>query len=129
MILSLFVALALSPRGLTLPLPASIPSAVSPESQPLVAAATDQDDDDDGDEVESDDEDEDNGATAAYDPEAEMPSSAPVDESLRYSLDVADHELESRFCRDPASLGSISVGFADAGRVINAVQMPEDDAW
>ena len=46
-----------------------------------------------------------------------------------YSSDISDQELQLRWEKDPASLGSISLGFVDRGRVINAVQMPEGDAW
>lgn len=50
------------------------------------------------------------------------------DGGLLYSADVSDEELARRFVEDPASLGSISVGIAEAGRVINAVQLPPGSA-
>ncbi len=131
MVVSWFIALALSPRGLVLPPPAPVPSApvqpaVTPE--PTADAGDDASDDDD-DAADAEDGDEAEAEATATDPEAELPSSAPTDDRLRYSTDIAEGELEERFCKDPASLGSISVGFADAGRVINAVQMPTDEAW
>jgi murein endopeptidase len=48
---------------------------------------------------------------------------------IRYTSDLATPELQRRWMNDVESLGSISVGFADNGRLINAVHMPEDEAW
>ena len=48
---------------------------------------------------------------------------------LRYTGDLADAELSRRWRAHLESLGSISVGFADQGRLINAVHMPVDPAW
>src|SRR6185436_14624558 len=63
--------------------------------------------------------------------------SAPADEAdsdqggpdVRYTRDLSDAELQRRWQEDLASLGTISVGFADEGRMINAAQMPDDPAW
>lgn len=46
-----------------------------------------------------------------------------------YSMDVTDDELARRFREDLPSLGSISIGVTEAGRVINAVPMPQGEAW
>ncbi|MEW5743241.1 MAG: penicillin-insensitive murein endopeptidase [Myxococcota bacterium] len=51
------------------------------------------------------------------------------DGGFLYSADLSDEELARRFVEDPASLGSISVGLAEAGRVMNAVQLEPGDAW
>ncbi len=61
--------------------------------------------------------------------EAESSMAQPVGPDLLYTREITDPELARKFRDDPASLGSISIGFADRGRVINAVQMPEDPAW
>jgi len=63
--------------------------------------------------------------------EAEAESAEPVaaPPGVRYSSDVSDDELRRRWEEDPESLGSVSVGFADQGRLINALQMPEGEAW
>src|SRR6266446_8064294 len=53
----------------------------------------------------------------------------PVGPDLLYTREITDPELARKFRDDPASLGSISIGFADRGRVINAVQMPDDPVW
>src|SRR5690606_13009278 len=42
---------------------------------------------------------------------------------------MTDAQIEERFKADPASLGSMSLGSARAGLLVNGVQMPEDDAW
>jgi LysM repeat protein len=110
------VALTLDPMP-----PAPVPKNAAPQPASMVAEA----DDDADDEAAGDDDEE----TTVADGEGEIPSSIPVDDTLRYSLDVKQEELEPRFCSNLESLGSISVGFNDAGRLINAARMPEHDAW
>jgi murein endopeptidase len=46
---------------------------------------------------------------------------------LRYTSDLSDEDLQRRWLEDLPGLGSVSVGFADQGRLINAVHMPEKD--
>lgn len=53
----------------------------------------------------------------------------PSDGGPVYSGDLSDEDLAQRFREDLPSLGSISIGVTEAGRVINAVQMPPGDAW
>lgn len=87
----------------------------SPDEEP------DEEFDEDGDEAES-------GADA----EAEAEPHEPSDEALtghRYTADISDEELERLWTTDPASLGPMSVGFADAGRVINAVPCRTSEHW
>lgn len=55
--------------------------------------------------------------------ESETVVELPADAGNLYSNDLTDAELERRFVEDLPSLGSISVGLAEAGRVINAVQV------
>jgi penicillin-insensitive murein endopeptidase len=50
------------------------------------------------------------------------PPSAPI-------LALGAAELEGRYKKDPASLGSMSVGPARAGVLVNGVQMPKGDGW
>lgn len=61
--------------------------------------------------------------------EAEASCAAGGDGGVLYSADLSDDELVRRFVEDPASLGSVSVGLAEAGRVMNAVHMDPGDAW
>jgi murein endopeptidase len=70
------------------------------------------------DDADSDDDD------ATFDAaEGEAAVAPSLDAALKYSTDVSDAELEQKFVADLESLGSISVGLAEAGRVINAVQV------
>ena len=48
-----------------------------------------------------------------------------VDAGYRYAGELPDDELARRWKEDPASLGSISVGFPHEGRLINAMPFPE----
>lgn len=43
--------------------------------------------------------------------------------SFLYTADLSDAELEKKFVDDLESLGSVSVGLAEAGRVMNGVQL------
>jgi murein endopeptidase len=59
------------------------------------------------------------------DPEAEAgKTAASTDGGLRYTTDLTDDALLKRWVEDLPSLGSISVGFAEAGRLINGAQLP-----
>jgi hypothetical protein len=61
--------------------------------------------------------------------EAESHIPQPLGPALLYTRELTDQDLAKRFRDDLPSLGSIAVGFADRGRVLNAVQMPRDPAW
>lgn len=55
----------------------------------------------------------------------EEPDELPLDAGYRYTRDLSDRELARRWKEDPASLGSISVGRPEEGRLINARPFPE----
>ena len=78
---------------------------------------------DEGEEAESDP-----GESDSPEVEARTPEGAPGPD-IRYTFDLSDPDLRRRWVDDLESLGSISVGFADQGRLINAVHMGEDEAW
>jgi len=67
------------------------------------------------------------------DPEAEAANAGnaavPTDGGYLYSQDLSDDTLLKQFTGNLPALGSISVGLAEAGRVINGVQMTPGDAW
>lgn len=65
----------------------------------------------------------------ASEAEVAAPATAAADGGLHYTADLTDEELNRRFVDDCPSLGSMSLGVAEAGRLINGVQMPEGDAW
>jgi murein endopeptidase len=46
---------------------------------------------------------------------------------LRYTTDISDDALAEKWKANPTSLGSISIGFADEGRLVNGVQFPCGD--
>lgn len=53
----------------------------------------------------------------------------PSDGGLLYSTDLSDEALAEAWKKDPATLGSISMGFVEQGRLINGVAFPRGDAW
>jgi len=59
----------------------------------------------------------------------EVVEAAPADAGYRYTVDLSDAELERSSRSDPASLGSLSVGLVEEGRLINAMPFPEGEAW
>jgi murein endopeptidase len=86
-------------------------------------APGESDEEEEGDDGEGDD-----GEAEATEPTG--PSSQPANSPVhRYSGDVCDQELERRWTHDLESLGTISVGFTHAGRLINGEQIPKGDAW
>lgn len=52
------------------------------------------------------------------------PASGP-----RYTADLSDAELAARWQKDRRSLGSLSIGPPDAGRLVNGATFPEDPRW
>ncbi len=61
--------------------------------------------------------------------EAEDHSAKPADAMLRYTTELSDEKLAELWSASPAQLGSISVGFTDAGRLVNPVRFPEGPGW
>ncbi len=52
-----------------------------------------------------------------------------TDGGYQFTNDLSDEELARRWEQDPRSLGSISIGFVEEGRMINAAPFPEGEAW
>ena len=50
-------------------------------------------------------------------------------DELRYTRDLTDEELVRRWTQDPSSLGSVALGYADLGRLVNGERMPEGPHW
>ncbi len=82
----------------------------------------------DGEELGEDEEEVDDEGPS---PEAESHEIGSSDGSLRYTADLSEAELQQLWRSSPEKLGSISFGFVDEGRLLNAVQFPEDTtgAW
>lgn len=55
--------------------------------------------------------------------------SALADAGILYTADLSDEELTRRWVEEPESLGSLSFGLTEAGRLVNAVPVPPGDAW
>ncbi|MFZ5440612.1 MAG: LysM peptidoglycan-binding domain-containing protein [Myxococcota bacterium] len=55
----------------------------------------------------------------------ELTAAPAVDAGWRYTAELSDEELARRWKEDPASLGSISIGRPEEGRLINAMPFPE----
>lgn len=118
-------------------------SAVEPVEDPVVAleevyppAADDaaapalQEDDAETSLADADDDDTtEDGDGADADAEAESHEETTPGSGHRYTADLSDEELERLWTTDPAALGSMSVGFADAGRLINGVPCREGENW
>ncbi|MCE9666479.1 penicillin-insensitive murein endopeptidase [Myxococcus stipitatus] len=65
------------------------------------------------------------------DGEGETPvvSSGEVPTGPLYTADLSDEELARRWKDEIASLGSMAVGFAHSGRLVNSVQFPKGPEW
>ncbi|MBJ6762996.1 penicillin-insensitive murein endopeptidase [Myxococcaceae bacterium JPH2] len=46
-----------------------------------------------------------------------------------YTAELSDSELADKWKKEPASLGSMSVGFVESGRMVNSVQFPQGKDW
>ncbi len=75
-----------------------------------------------------DEDDVDDGSDIAEEGESHD-AAGPSVAGLRYSGDLSDAELSRLWKATPAALGPMSVGFVDAGRLLNAVQFPSGDGW
>ena len=73
--------------------------------------------------------DESSADEAPDDGEPEEVITAVSDGGYHYTNDLSDEELARRWVEDPKSLGSISIGFVEEGRMINAMPFPEGEAW
>lgn len=62
-----------------------------------------------------------------YDSLVDLP--AREKDELLYTADLTDDDLAKRFAEDLGTLGSVSVGIPEAGRLMNGVQMQTSEAW
>ena len=140
------VVLAVSTTGLarpidetppSLPEPATVPATPAPELVPAEAClpipedpaedAADPGDDADDANVDGADDTDSNGDRndGEEDADAARADTSVEDEGLRYSKDISDAELRRLWTNDLEGLGSMSIGLANAGRLINGVQFPK----
>lgn len=109
MLIAAFFHVLLATQGFN-PSPEDDPAALAAPQDELAAAQAESDEEGD-------------------DGEAEDKTPPAVAPGIRYSADLTDEQLRRLWREAPELLGTISVGFADRGRVINAVHMPKDAAW
>nr|WP_242544418.1 LysM peptidoglycan-binding domain-containing protein [Corallococcus sp. NCSPR001] len=81
-------------------------------------------------------EEEDDEATAATDDEGvseegemQAPLAPAAPSGPLYTADLSDEALTEAWKKDPATLGSMSIGFVESGRQINSVRVPDDKDW
>lgn len=128
---------ALNPQGLPAPAAASPsaaaphgdaapsdPTCATPDALPDVADL----DADDPDPPLKDGEEDDEGEGVADAAEHQAPTD-PAHAGWHYTADLSDPEVARLWLDQPEALGSISVGFADAGRMINARSFPPGPQW
>ena len=67
------------------------------------------------------------GTPDADEGEAQEPvdANAVVPNGPLYTAELSDEQLTELWKKEPASLGSISVGFVESGRMVNAVRVPQ----
>jgi murein endopeptidase len=97
------------------------------EQEALSAPAPDEAQAAEAAQAEESDEDADEPAEAESESAAAQEGAPSPD--LRYTKDLSDADLQRMWKDDLAALGTISVGFADQGRMINAAHMAQDPAW
>lgn len=61
--------------------------------------------------------------------ESHAVAESSVEAGKRYTSDVDDSQLEKLWRETPESLGALSIGFTDAGRLVNARQFPAGQNW
>ncbi|MCY1078320.1 penicillin-insensitive murein endopeptidase [Archangium lansingense] len=61
----------------------------------------------------------------------EAPASAEVPNGPLYTAELSDEQLTDLWKKEPTTLGSISVGFVESGRMVNSVRVPQaqDNEW
>ena len=82
-----------------------------------------------GEEGAADDDDEVADATDTDEGEAEQVDASVVPDGPLYTAEWSDEKLTELWKKAPASLGSISVGFVESGRMMNSVQVPQGNDW
>jgi LysM repeat protein len=56
-------------------------------------------------------------------------STGAVPNGPLYTSELSDEKLTELWKKQPATLGSISVGFVESGRMVNSVRVPQGDDW
>lgn len=99
------------------------PSAQAPESADAADTTPEGEPEDDNDPAEV------AGFDSTEADETEGDEEGTGSPEVQYTAELSDEELERRWKEEPASLGSVSVGFVHSGRMVNAVRFPEGPDW
>ncbi|RKG88521.1 LysM peptidoglycan-binding domain-containing protein [Corallococcus sp. CA049B] len=70
---------------------------------------------------------EDEGVSEEGEMQAPLAPAAPA--GPLYTADLSDEALTEAWKKDPATLGSMSIGFVESGRQLNSVRVPDDKDW
>ncbi len=98
----------------------------TPAANDTTAADAEANDDEElDDDHDHDDEEETSDATPSESVVLAARPAAPVSPLLKLTA----AELETRYKKDPASVGPLALGAPNAGALINGVQMPKSDKW
>jgi murein endopeptidase len=95
----------------------------APESADAADTAADGEADDDNDSAEV------AGFDSTEADETEGAEDSAGTPEVQYTAELSDEELTRRWKEEPGSLGSVSVGFVHAGRMVNAVRFPDSPDW
>lgn len=69
------------------------------------------------------------GVPSADEGESHDAAVPPGTPEIRYTADLSEAELERMWKESPESLGSISLGFTDEGRLVNGERFPDGEGW
>ncbi|QDE96327.1 peptidoglycan-binding protein LysM [Myxococcus xanthus] len=117
------------------PPPEAPPLASAPAAEPVAEAASEPTSTADGCALSAEDlesEEEELAEGEGDDGEKETPDAVAAGAASTgplYTADISDAELARRWKDEIASLGSMAVGFAHSGRLVNARQFPQGDDW
>jgi len=101
--------------------PSAAPKAAAPATPPPAETAAADADDDTDDGIDDDPED-----TQDADDGDAVEEATPKPNPL---LALTPAELETKYKKDPASVGPLSLGAPNAGALVNGVQLPKSEKW
>ncbi len=96
---------------------------VAPEQEAAASADAEEEAEDEGEEEVAAD------VASADEGEAPVANAGPVPEGPLYTAELSDEQLKQLWKNEPASLGSVSVGFVESGRMVNSVRFPTGEDW
>ncbi len=99
------------------------------ENTDAALAASESSSSEEGEDDEGGDDDEVADATDTDEGEAQEAPTGAVPTGPLYTAELSDEQLTELWKKEPKSLGSISVGFVESGRMVNSVRVPEDKDW